>query len=252
MAHPYNIFRITMSYIIHQIAILSDYSNFTPPPTTDSVKKNIDGKYVLWKEKDIVSLISNKFNPNVLKAYNSLKSNALKADLARYCILYSYGGWYFDLLMTIDGSINHRLDDFDMLVFRDIPLGERSPLPISNSIIWVKQSQNKIIKRTIDLCVQNILNKSYPKTSHRITGPAVLGRAIAEASLSDDNINILVGDLAFENESGCGEFTIQSWYDRKRIHFGWHRLPGTEDHLPNSYQKGSLYDKLYNERRLYE
>ena len=240
-----------MKKYIHQIAILSDYSSFVLPPTSETIRQSIAGDYILWREAEIKKIIQNYFDPSVLMAYNMLKPNALKADLARYCILYKFGGWYFDLLITIDGTIGHNLENFDMLVFRDIPLKEKSPLPISNSIIWVKESQNSILKRAIDISVQNILNRAYPKNSHGISGPVVFGKAIAEAALAND-LNILVGSLSFENESGNGEFCIESWEHRKRVHFGWFKLPGGESHLPENYQKGSSYEQLFFAKDIYK
>ena len=238
---------------IHQILILDDYSNYTLPKTVDTVRESIPGKYILWSEERIVSLLKSNFDGSVLRAYNNVKANALKADLARYCILYTYGGWYFDLLMTVDGDLAHyNLNDYDMLVFRDLPIGDKSILPVSNSIIWVKDTHNPILKDTIDMCVENILNEIYPKTSHRITGPGVLGIAVARKCLEDETVKILVGDLSFCNENNSGEFTIASWPKRKRVHFAWHKLPGFELDLPEHYQKGSKYHSMYMEKDLYK
>ena len=139
-----------------------------------------------------------------------------------------------------------------MLVFRDIPVGERSVLPISNSIIWTKHKYNPIFKKTIDISVANILNQIYPKTSHRITGPYIFGKAIAESCIENPDSNILVGDLSFENNTGCGEFSTQNWVDRKRVHFAWHRLPGTQSDLPENYEKNSEYDNMFYQKNLYK
>lgn len=242
-----------MNTKVHQICILDDYTDFIPPKTTYSVKNNIPGEYILWKENDIIKLIYENFDKKVIEAYLSIKPKALKADLARYCILYIYGGWYFDLLMTVDGTIaNYNLNDFDMLVFRDIPLCERSVLPISNSIIWTKNKHNAIFKKTIEVVVENILNKIYPRTSHRISGPYVFGKVIAESCIENPESNILVGDLSFENNTGQGEFSIPNWTDKKRVHFAWHRLPGTQNSLPENYEKNSHYNDMYYQKELYK
>lgn len=238
---------------IHQIAILDDYTDFVLPKTTETILKSIPGKHILWDEESIISLLKDNFASGVLQAFNHVKANALKADLARYCILYVYGGWYFDLLMTVDGDLAHyNLNDYEMLVFRDIPIGDKTILPISNSIIWVRDVNNKVIKETIDHCVRNILNEVYPRTSHRITGPTIFGTAIARRCLDNENTNILVGDLSFCNENGSGEFTIVSWPQRKRVHFAWHKLPGLELDLPQTYQSGSKYHSMYMNKDLYK
>lgn len=240
-----------MNNLVHQIAILSNYSKFVPPSPTESVKRSIAGKHILWKNNDIVSLIKENFGPEVLRAYTMVKANAIKADLARYCILYVHGGWYADLLVTIDGNIEHNFEEVDMIVFRDITLPDMSVLPIVNGLFWTKEKNNPILKRAIDISVSNILNKRYPKNSHRISGPVVFGTAIAEACLRDENIKLLVGDLSYHNDQKLAEFTVHNWYYKKAMHFGWHRLPGTEDELPPGYQKGSSYTSMFEKRQLY-
>jgi hypothetical protein len=238
--------------IVSQIAIMEDYTNFYLPKNTKYLQDGRLGKYVLWKNSDIVSLLKKHFDPKVLKAYDSVLGNAIKADLARYCILYVFGGWYFDLLMTVDGTINNRIEDFDALVFRDIPAeGNKVSFPISNSIIWVKESKNQIIKNTIDESVSNILNKNYPEHSHMISGPYVFGRNIAKYCIENKDANILIGDLIFSLDSGNAEFVIADWAERKNIHFAWHRLPGLEAELPENYQKKSRYVELFNKKELY-
>ncbi len=237
----------------HQIIIIEDYSDFKIPSTVKLLIKKFNGNHILWNEESIKILIQENFDSNVLLAYNTLKANALKADLARYCILYVHGGWYFDLLMTVDGDLgSYSLDNYNMLVFRDIPNVDSSILPVSNSIIWTKEKNNKVLKYTIDMCVANILNNLYPRTSHRITGPTVFGKALATICLEVDDPKILVGDLAFCDENGYCEFTIQSLSERKGIHFAWHRLPETESELPDSYQKGSIYDNMFYRKELYK
>lgn len=237
---------------VHQIILLDDYSNFKPPTTTVSLKKALIGPYTLWTESQVVGLLTTHFEPDVLKAYNTVKAKALKADLARYCILYVYGGWYVDLLMTIDGTIApYSLNNYQMLVFRDLPIRDGSVLPISNSIIWVRDKENKVLKSTINRCVENILSRSYPRLAHRITGPVVFGSELARYCLEVDDPNLLVGDLTFSNETGLGEFTISNWLYRRRAHFGWYKLTGLEDQLPDEYQKGLTYESMFTSRELY-
>jgi mannosyltransferase OCH1-like enzyme len=235
-----------------QILILSDYTDFNLPESAKQIKRNNEENYVLWKNEDIVKLLKENFEPKVLTAYESLNSNAFKADLARYCILYTYGGWYSDLLMTIDGNLgNNVLSQYDMLIFRDMPW-DRTILAVSNSIIWVKKKNNIILKNTIEECTNNILNKIYPRTSHRITGPVVFGSQIAKRSLEYDDVRILVGDLSYCNEKHKAEFTVVDNKERSRVHFAWHRLPGMENSLPNTYQKSSSYSVMYKEKKLYK
>ena len=241
-----------MNQKVNQIAILSDYSNFKMPSNTKHLTHGKLGKRVLWKNDDVVDLLKNNFDPDVLKAYNMIKPNALKADLARYCILYTYGGWYLDLLMTVDGGVPHGMHDYEILVFRDIPGLDKVSFLISNSIIWVKEPGHKIFKDVIDDSVKNILNKIYPKTSHRVTGPFVFGKNVAKYCIENENAHVMVGDLSFNNDNGYAEFTTVDWQNKKNTHFAWHRMPGLENELPENYQKGSSYDEMFRRSDIYE
>jgi hypothetical protein len=54
-------------------------------------------KHVIYDDEDIVSFLSEYFEPQVLTTFQTLSKGAHKADLARYCILYIYGGIYLDI-----------------------------------------------------------------------------------------------------------------------------------------------------------
>ena len=54
-------------------------------------------QHVIYDDDDIVSFLSEYFEPQVLSTFQYLSKGAHKADLARYCILYIYGGVYLDI-----------------------------------------------------------------------------------------------------------------------------------------------------------
>merc|ERR1712096_114124 len=64
----------------------------------------------LWREKDIDELL--EYYPKIEKIYRYEKALHGKADIARYLILYSYGGLYVDADSV---WINNRT--FDSLIF---------------------------------------------------------------------------------------------------------------------------------------
>ena len=53
--------------------------------------------HIIMDDNDIRDFLKIYYNKNVLDTFDSLKSGAHKADLARYCILYLYGGLYLDI-----------------------------------------------------------------------------------------------------------------------------------------------------------
>jgi mannosyltransferase OCH1-like enzyme len=55
----------------------------------------------LWDQSQIETLITEKY-PFLLDVYNSYPFFIQKVDLAKYVILYEYGGFYFDVDLDID------------------------------------------------------------------------------------------------------------------------------------------------------
>lgn len=224
-----------------------------------TILNNISGTYHLWNEDEIINLIKTNFDGKVLDAYNSLNSNALKADLARYCILYVHGGWYFDLLMSTTGDMPFDHNDCEMVVFRDMTLWSSFAFAISNSIIKVNSANHNVMKYAIEIAVDNILNKRYPEWGpHAISGPVVLGQAIVKHYLDNDEASILVGELTFlPDRPGVAEFWFPSiWFPKESsqpIHvFAHHRMPGDQELLPAHYQKNSLYNEMFYNKTLYK
>ncbi|XP_053407429.1 uncharacterized protein LOC123547190 isoform X2 [Mercenaria mercenaria] len=69
-------------------------------------KNNVNYTHVLWNESAVIDLIKNN-HPNLLRVYHSYSHWIQRTDMARYVILYNYGGWYIDL----DIACKRRLDE---------------------------------------------------------------------------------------------------------------------------------------------
>ncbi len=54
-------------------------------------------KYHLFGGDDLRAFLHENFDPRILAAYDTLSPYAFKADLARLCLLYKFGGLYVDL-----------------------------------------------------------------------------------------------------------------------------------------------------------
>jgi hypothetical protein len=69
-----------------------------PKDIYDNIKKYApEYTHIVMDDDDIIKFLKKYYNDNVLYTFNHLKSGAHKADLARYCILYIYGGLYMDI-----------------------------------------------------------------------------------------------------------------------------------------------------------
>jgi len=81
-----------------------------PPKMYDCVRNNlsfnrvgVDCIHYLFCDSDCRSFIAREYPPDVLMAYDRLIPTAFKADLWRYCVLYTYGGVYLDAKLEWGG-----------------------------------------------------------------------------------------------------------------------------------------------------
>ena len=59
--------------------------------------ENPDFKYCLYDDNEREEFIKNNFPAEVYGTYMRIIPQAFKADLWRYCVLYTYGGFYADI-----------------------------------------------------------------------------------------------------------------------------------------------------------
>ncbi len=134
----------------------------------------------LWNDSDVELLIEKEFDPGVLEAYRGLIPLAYKADLARYCILYRYGGLYADLSLLFFQSVidpDNRGTMDRLLVFRDA-FNTHAPWIVSNSLIYSKP-KNSLFMRCINKVVDNVSTGFYGSTPLDPTGPNMFGIQLA-------------------------------------------------------------------------
>ena len=166
--------------MIHQILI---NSTNTLPKLPEYIKfcqsqiKNLypNEEYHLYSGKEIENIIENNFPKEILKVYHSFNPYAYRADLARYCLLYLYGGLYIDLSILCLNSL--KLNDKNFFAFRDLSEFSDPWWAITNAIIYSKPKSN-IIKTAIDLMVYHCKTKFYGTSAIDVGGPTVLGKAI--------------------------------------------------------------------------
>jgi mannosyltransferase OCH1-like enzyme len=165
---------------IHQIFISDNDS-----PIRSQLKTNVEKirslypeyDYNLYNDRMIQEILKNNFNHKTFQAYMDLKPYAFKADLARMCLLYLYGGYYFDIGIDIINRIN--LDEHDIvMVLGNTDKYHYNSILIENNFCFVKNKKNKIIKSIIDYIVDNVYNLDYNTHPLDITGPLAIGKII--------------------------------------------------------------------------
>jgi mannosyltransferase OCH1-like enzyme len=133
-------------------------------------EENPEFSIYIFDNNDCRNIIEKYFIKEVLDAYDSLKPDAYKADLWRYCILYLYGGIYQDVKYEpIDGFRYKELTDNEYFV-KDRIVGGSG---IYNALLVCKKNNN-ILEKAIKQIIKNCKEKYYGENSLCPTGPMML------------------------------------------------------------------------------
>ena len=144
----------------------------------DSIQKN-NPQYtmILYDDDDMDLFIKNNYDDRIYSAYKKLAVGAAKADLWRYLMLYKNGGIYLDIDSNIIGNLNDIIYPFDNAIITR----ENNP-GLFTQWILIFSAGHPILKYTIDMCIQNIENKSSNDIA-KITGPNVYSEAVNRYAL---------------------------------------------------------------------
>lgn len=134
---------------------------------------NSNYNYQLYTDAEIDKFVNTFYPGKISECFNRLNIPVAKVDFWRYLILYKYGGVYVDL----DSSINTSLDNFIKENDDAIITAETNP---NTFVQWalIFNKAHPILKKVIDLIIDNIENNSYPNDILRMTGPQVYSKAI--------------------------------------------------------------------------
>jgi hypothetical protein len=135
----------------------------------------------LFGQSEILSFLEEKFSQEVKVAFLNLKPYAYKADLARYCLMYEYGGIYADLSYFFLKPLP--IDPLRIVVFRDFTWS--SPWDTSNGV-FSAPPKHKAFEVAIELICNNVRRGYYGPTSLCPTGPALFGKALATVCEAQD------------------------------------------------------------------
>jgi len=149
-------------------------------------------KYQLYDFDLIREFITDKMGGEVISAFNKLKPYAYKADLARLCVLYELGGWYFDIslrpLLYLEIP-----PEIEFFTFRDMQNLTGTSFSCTNGIIYTTKN-NPIVLKAIELILENCATNYFGMNSLCPTGPNSFGRAI---SFFGPNSRNAFGDVVF-------------------------------------------------------
>ena len=136
---------------------------------------NPDYKYHLFLDTDIDEFVNSNYAGEIANAYNKLNIIVAKVDFWRYLVLYKHGGVYLDMDSSIEKPLSELIKDDDKAIIT----AEGNPgFYVQWALIFSKG--HPILKKTIELIVDNIENNKYPNNIHLMTGPTVYSRAVNE------------------------------------------------------------------------
>ena len=174
--------------------LLSNKSNNLPPlikNATSSFQQALEkSTYKLYNQEMVEEFLKLEYEKDIIDAFNKLKPKAFKKDLASYCIAYKYGGWYSDVTIKFIKNINENNDNIDFLGFVDMGnslIPYTLPYPIVSSLFYANKGC-RVLKKAIELVVENCKKEYYGMTATCPTGPGVIGRALAFYGLNKDQI----------------------------------------------------------------
>jgi len=133
-----------------------------------------DYEYKLWTNSDIVNFLTKHFDKQVLECYENIKAFAFKSDLARYCILYKLGGYYFDI--SISPEIKFEPKKSIMFVGIKNAIETNKLDIIENNVLFFPSSNDPFLKNAIDRILNNVKWLNYGEHPLDITGPIMLAR----------------------------------------------------------------------------
>ena len=169
-----------------------DPAGLSPPVLTaiQSVKSCFPrAKYQLLQQPEIESFLAEHFDRNVLHLFRSFVPYAYRSDLARYCLLYVYGGWYVDLTLKMLTSVCVA-DHIDMIVFADRGcISMCQPWAIQNGLIYSKPN-NPIFLRVIERIAAHRDRRYYGISALCPTGPNCFG---VEVAVEESSMSIVKG-----------------------------------------------------------
>lgn len=140
----------------------------------DRIKRlNPTYTHAIYTDNEMDDFVNTNFKGEIAYSYNKLNIIVAKVDFWRYLILYKYGGVYLDM----DSSIERPLDDLIKETDQAIVTAEGNP---EKYVQWalIFQKGHPILKKTIELIVENIKYNKYPNDILQMTGPVVYSTAI--------------------------------------------------------------------------
>ena len=138
-------------------------------------ERNPEYDYQFYSDERISDFFSKEFGPEISALYHRINIGAAKADFFRYAVLYKYGGIYLDIDSLSTGSFDHFILPDDSAI---ISLESHKEFYVQWALVF--ESGHPILKRTLEIVIENLTQNKFPNDVHQMTGPAAYSRAVRE------------------------------------------------------------------------
>lgn len=218
--------------------------------TTNSINVNSNNlTHFILKNNELEEILRKNMDSEVINAYNKLVPYSYKADLGRFCLLYLFGGWYFDISVTVTTPLPEIIG-LSHVVFRDAPNPSSQTWDTSTSVIYAERG-SLVMKNAIEQIIDNCNNNWYGINALCPTGPSVLGRALAFYGSNSQVLSGLLLSLTPKHQLKNNGFVLP---DGRILAWGkktWGTIHG--DGLTSLGAKGTdSYAQLYHEKKIYK
>jgi len=137
---------------------------------------NPDWKYRLFDDRECRQYLTQHFSPNVVRAFDTVIPGAFKADIWRYAVLWREGGVY------LDADFEEYIPLSDILLPEDQLVSVKDRDCAGQSAVFqafiATVPGHPVLRRALDLSVENVLGKKMGVSPLDITGPIAFGRAV--------------------------------------------------------------------------
>lgn len=170
---------------LHQVFIVDSFQ--VPAKLPENLERNAqlacdlypEAQYKLWGGEELRYFIGKELGEEVLAAFDGLAPYSYKCDLARYCLMYVYGGIYFDLAIKLLNPWNIP-QRYGAAAFMENYDGMECWVCTQTSLLWSLPGRPEW-KIAIDNIVANTRNRFYGPHDHYPTAGALLGRSFSKA-----------------------------------------------------------------------
>jgi mannosyltransferase OCH1-like enzyme len=113
----------------------------------------------LYDNNDCIEFLKKEYSQEYVDIFNYLKDGPIKADFWRLCILYKYGGIYFDIDIEHFNNLDNIIENDTTFTTLVIDPTYRTKKRDFNPAIIITNSNNKIIKKCINIYLDKYKNK---------------------------------------------------------------------------------------------